>query len=95
MIRISSVACRSVAHDYFTQLLDGVEYVACYQLVALFSRGSCVAFRYMHSQGVIHRDIKPGNLLLTNAKVVKISDFGVADVLFRFDPSTTVTSGAG
>ena len=35
---------------------------------------------YLHSRGVIHKDIKPGNLLLTTNETVKITDFGVAEV---------------
>ena len=35
---------------------------------------------YLHSCGVIHKDIKPGNLLLTTDQTLKISDFGVAEV---------------
>ena len=37
---------------------------------------------YLHSQGVIHKDIKPGNLLLTNDEILKITDLGVAEVLY-------------
>jgi serine/threonine-protein kinase len=33
---------------------------------------------YSHSRGVIHRDIKPGNLLISEMGVAKISDFGIA-----------------
>ncbi|MEQ2256750.1 hypothetical protein ILYODFUR_027308 [Ilyodon furcidens] len=35
---------------------------------------------YLHSQGIVHKDIKPGNLLLTTDGSLKISDLGVAEV---------------
>ena len=36
--------------------------------------------KYIHSAGVIHRDIKPGNLLVNKKSMLKICDFGLATV---------------
>lgn len=46
------------------------------------------ALRHAHDRGVIHRDIKPGNLLVTEDGQVKLSDFGIA----RLFGSTGMTS---
>nr|KAG5703232.1 hypothetical protein BaRGS_034143 [Batillaria attramentaria] len=39
---------------------------------------------YMHSKGIVHKDIKPGNLLITQDEVLKITDLGVAEALDVF-----------
>lgn len=39
-----------------------------------------LAMEYMHKQGVIHRDIKSGNLFLTGNGNINIGDFGLATV---------------
>ncbi len=50
---------------------------------------------YLHSRGVIHKDIKPGNLLLSTEGTLKISDFGVAEVLSQFAADDTITISQG
>lgn len=64
------------AHLYFTQLIDGLE--------------------YLHSVGIIHKDIKPSNLLINMDQTLKISDFGVAEQLdpFAADDSCTTSQGS-
>jgi serine/threonine protein kinase len=39
------------------------------------------AFKFLHSAGVVHRDVKPANLLMDSNCQVKICDFGLARTL--------------
>jgi serine/threonine protein kinase len=49
---------------------------------------ACQALDFSHQQGIVHRDVKPANIMINTAGAVKVMDFGIARTLAD-------TTGAG
>ena len=97
------VTLHDIAHDGDVDFLV-MEHVAGTPLDAVIARGSPPLERTLayaiqiaralvaaHAAGVIHRDIKPGNILITADGQVKVLDFGLAKLAERADDLSPTT----
>jgi eukaryotic-like serine/threonine-protein kinase len=86
-----NIAALRTAQELDNRLLMVMEYVDGSTLGALMEKArlpldqslayvsqALSALEYAHGQGVIHRDIKPGNIMVTRTGQVKLMDFGIA-----------------
>ena len=60
---------------------------ACTALLA-----TCEALQFAHEKGVLHRDVKPENLMFATDRTLKVTDFGIAEV-FGGDETVTTVDG--
>ena len=53
---------------------------------------ACQALNFSHQHGIVHRDVKPANIMISKAGAVKVMDFGIARALADGGNSVTQTA---
>src|SRR5271157_69820 len=53
---------------------------------------ACQALNFSHQNGIIHRDVKPANIMINNTNAVKVMDFGIARAIADSGNSVTQTA---
>ena len=82
------------------ELVDGRDLAAILKERGSLSRDDAVrvaigvasALEVAHRKGIVHRDVKPGNIMITDAGDVKVADFGIARAVSEASMTVTGTT---
>ncbi|MDY6313793.1 MAG: Stk1 family PASTA domain-containing Ser/Thr kinase [Clostridia bacterium] len=102
IVSVYDVGYEDGIHYIVMELLDGItlkEYIKIHGMLpwtqALdFSIQICDAMDHAHRKGIVHRDIKPQNIMVTDDNVLKVMDFGIARTANK-DVTTDGTTAIG
>jgi serine/threonine-protein kinase len=74
---VAWIAMEFVSGSTLEELLSGAEALQP-ETVLRILRQTAAALDYAHSKGIVHRDVKPANIVIQEDGTVKITDFGIA-----------------
>lgn len=88
IVRSFGGVCEDKRRFYAMELLEGgsledqliAKGKLPWELVIQYGLQMCAALDYSHEKGVVHRDVKPSNFLISPSGQLKLSDFGLASV---------------
>jgi serine/threonine protein kinase len=87
------IAMQYVDGENLAQRINGKKPMPIVDVVNV-AKQICRGLRYAHSKEIIHRDIKPQNVLIDKNNVVRVTDFGIAKIISQNDITVTgVTVG--
>ena len=86
MVSATDAGAQNGVHYLAMELVDGIDLGKLVRHCGPLSvadacelvRQAAIGIQYAHEQGVIHRDVKPSNLMLSNDLIVKVLDLGLA-----------------
>jgi len=87
--RESYIVCEFIHGVTLRDWLDD-RWVARPVLAAMIAHRMCLPLEHAHSLGIVHRDIKPENVMIREDGVLKLMDFGIAQIL---DTQRLTTTG--
>ena len=98
---IVSIVTAETADDYFFIVMEFVEGESLEAMIERekgldieqatdFARQLATGATYAHAQGVLHRDLRPGNVLVTPEGRIKITDFGTSRFLEVAEHASTI-----
>jgi serine/threonine protein kinase len=102
LVRVSYADRDGDTYFFVTEFIDGIDLrrlvrrhgALAEPLAAAVVAQAALAIDYAHRRGLVHRDVKPGNLLITRGGLVKVTDLGLAWYLDG-ETSPSVPQGSG